>query len=47
MSTSLQIVIGLAVGIAGAFYIPTSPLSGCSALMIGGLLILEGVNHLW
>ena len=44
MNTSLHILLGLAIGFAGAFSIPASPLFGSAALVLGGLMILEGIS---
>lgn len=42
-----QIVIGLIVGALGFFQMEENTLAGCSALFVGGFLILAGIDRLW
>jgi|EPASupsiteSAE347_1022098.scaffolds.fasta_scaffold00071_36 hypothetical protein len=46
MITSLQIFIGFVIGCTGLLQIASTPFSGCSALVLGGFLILDGIDHL-
>lgn len=46
MNTSLQIALGIAIGLMGMMQVPDNPWLGSSALLIGGFLILQGVDHL-
>ena len=46
MITSLQIFIGFVIGCTGLLQIANAPFSGCSALVLGGFLILDGINNL-
>jgi hypothetical protein len=45
MVISLQIILGLTVVFAGLVHIAESPLPGCGTALIGGLLIIEGVDR--
>lgn len=45
MNTSLQIALGIVVGLAGLLHVAYDPLIGSSALLIGGFLILQGVDR--
>jgi hypothetical protein len=45
MNTSLQIALGVVVGLLGLLQVPHDPLIGSSALLIGGFLILQGVDR--
>jgi hypothetical protein len=44
VNTSLHILLGLVIGFLGAVSIPASPMFGAAALVLGGLMILEGIN---
>jgi len=46
MINSLQIVVGFVIGLEGLLHIAASPVPGCSALFVGGFLIMEAVDHL-
>lgn len=46
MNTSLQIALGIVIGLMGLLQVPENPLVGSSALLVGGFLILQGVDHL-
>ena len=41
-----QIVTGLVISGLGFSQIPTSPEGGCVALILGGLMIMSGVDRL-
>ncbi len=46
MSTSLQILTGFIVGCAGLMRIADSPIPACSAVLLGGFIIMGAVNDL-
>ena len=45
MNTSLQIALGIVIGFAGLLHVPSNPVVGSCALLIGGFLILQGVDN--
>ncbi len=47
MTTSMQIVSALILGCVGFLRISEDPVSGCSLLFVGGMLMLSGVDALW
>lgn len=47
MAGTLQIILGLTLGLAGFLQISSNPAPACSVALIGGLLVLEGVNRSW
>lgn len=46
MTTSLQILLGLVLCGAGLATVAGNPFSGCSAIFLGGVLILAGIDPL-
>jgi hypothetical protein len=46
MMTSIQIMLGLIVGCLGFWLIGNSPLTGGSALLLSGFIIMAGVDGL-
>jgi len=47
MATSIQILLGFMFGWVGLIGIGESPASGISALLLAGVLVLRGIDHLW
>jgi hypothetical protein len=45
MNTSLQIALGIVIGLVGLIQVPDNPLVGSCSLLIGGFLILQGVDN--
>jgi len=46
MINSLQILVGFVIGLQGLLHIATSPVPGCSALFVGGFLIMQAIDRL-
>jgi hypothetical protein len=44
--TGMQIILGFMVGAIGFLQIAENPGLGCSALLLGGFMIMAGVDHL-
>jgi hypothetical protein len=42
----MRILLGLVVGCIGFVQIAENPVQGCSALLVGGFVILAGLDHL-
>lgn len=47
MMRSLQIFLGLVIGCVGFLRISENPEQGSTALLVGGFLILAGIDHLF
>jgi sulfite exporter TauE/SafE len=45
MVSTVQMLLGLVIGVLGFRQIAENPLTGCSALFLGGFLILVGLDH--
>lgn len=46
MINSLQILVGFVIGLEGLLHIATTPVPGCSALFVGGFLIMQAIDRL-
>ena len=47
MFYSVQFVLGLLIALFGIYFVTENPLAGCSALFVGAVLILSGLNRLY
>ncbi|NTV42792.1 MAG: hypothetical protein HGA63_05770 [Syntrophobacteraceae bacterium] len=45
MFRSLQILFGMVIGCIGFMQIGENPVPGATALLVGGFLVLSGVDH--
>lgn len=46
MFNSIQLILGVTTALTGLYFVAESPLGGCSALFVGAVLILSGLNRL-
>jgi len=46
MFTVMRILLGFVVGCIGFVQIAENPIQGCSALLLGGLVMLAGLDRL-
>jgi hypothetical protein len=47
MFYSIKFLLGLLFALLGIYFVAENPLAGCSALFVGGVLILSGLNRLY